>query len=99
MDIKRICKELEDLFDIDVELVHIELENYVYRLIDICLFHKDLVLDENFYLLACEELIGYHKKLFDEFEIYEKEEEILEFRSEYVKTGETYMRKLVRRRE
>lgn len=99
MDIKKICTELEDLFDIDVDKISKDVESYCSYLIDIVFYYKDHISNEYLYSMLCDELVSYHKKLFDEFEIYEKEEDCIRYVAEYVKTGETYMRKLVRRKE
>lgn len=99
MKIKDLCYELENLFDIDNDEIPNEIETYVYRLIDLVLYSEKLISNEELYKNLCNEIIVYHKKLFDEFEIYEKEEDCIKYVAEYVKTGETYMRKLVRRKE
>lgn len=99
MEIKELCNELENLFDIDVDSIPAELEAYVYHIIDLVMYNEKLISNEELYKNLCNEIIVYHKKIFDEFEIYEKEEECVRYVTEYVKTGETYMRKIVRRKE
>lgn len=99
MEIKDMCTELENLFDIDNDEIPNEIETYVYSLIDLVIYSEKLISNEELYKNLCDEIVVYHKKLFDEFEIYEKEEECVRYVAEYVKTGETYMRKLVRRKE